>query len=89
MYLRVTVEEKRRTITNYTFGIRPKTVHICPPSNLSSRIGWNESGKLGREEQEKVKEKIEVVEVRTKVVSHYITVSRSRSYPETRYSITG
>jgi hypothetical protein len=38
---------------------------------------------------EKVAEKIEVAEVRTKVVSHYITVSGSRSYLETRYSITG
>lgn len=43
-------------------------------NNLSSRIGSNES--KWWEEQERVEEKIEVVEVRTKVVSYYITVSQ-------------
>jgi len=43
------------------------------------------------EEQERMEEKIEVAEMRTKVVSHYIMVplySDLSWYLETRYSIT-
>jgi len=66
-------------------------VRIYPPGNLSSRIEPNERERESGvgEAGEKVAEKIEAAEVRTKVVSHYITVSGSRSYPGTRYSITG